>query len=158
MSFKRLDILCKAPYRNRNRKNICSDHHKHVTKKYVCNKDCFSTRMTGGGTGTVAKSCFHLGPHGVHTECLSRRLHTTSGLFTGVGPMWVGSLRGGASGSSNWHVHLGRAGRVFLQALRVTRARVLSFPFRVPHSRVLFQRFFFAYQDLRSRVLAFQIL
>ena len=51
-----------------------------------------------------------------------------------------------------------RAGRAFLQALRVTRARILSFPLRVPRSRVLFQSFFFAYQDLHSRVLAFQIL
>ena len=92
MSFKRLAILCKAPCRNRNRKNKCSDHHKHVTKKYVCNKDCFSTRMTGGGTGTVARSCFHLGPHGVHTECLSRRLYTTSELFTGFCPKWVGII------------------------------------------------------------------
>ena len=35
-----------------------------------------------------------------------------------------------------------RAGRAFLQALCVTRARVLSFPLRVPRSRVLFQSFF----------------
>ena len=45
-----------------------------------------------------------------------------------------------------------RARRAFLQALCVTRARVLSFPLRVPRSRVLFQSFFFAYQDSSSRV------
>ena len=54
-----------------------------------------------------------------------------------------------------------RAGRAFLQALRVTRARVLSFPLRVPRSRVLFQSFFFAYQDSRSKfcnVFQFRVL
>ena len=61
--------------------------------------------------------------------------------------------------NSCWRiVLLRRAGRAFLQALCMTRARVLSFPLRVPRSRVLFQSFFFAYQDSRSRVLVFQIL
>ena len=58
----------------------------------------------------------------------------------------------------DFNVTTPRAGRTFLQALRVTCARVLSFPLHVPRSHVLFQSFFFAYQDSRSRVLAFQIL
>ena len=49
----------------------------------------------------------------------------------------------------------GRAGRAFLQALRVTRACVLSFPLCIPPSRVLFQSFFFTYQDSHSRAPAF---
>ena len=48
-----------------------------------------------------------------------------------------------------------RAKRAFLQALRVTRACVLSFPLRVPRSRVLFQSFFLR---TKIRILAFQIL
>ena len=57
-----------------------------------------------------------------------------------------------ASNSLRFDYCITRAGRVFLQALHVTGARVLLFPLRVPRSRVLFQSFFFAYQDSRSRV------
>ena len=57
---------------------------------------------------------------------------------------------------TNWLVllntALSRAGRTYLQALRMTRASVLSFPLHGPRSRVIFHCFFFAYQDSRSRV------
>ena len=52
-------------------------------------------------------------------------------------------------------VYFSRAGRAFLQALRVTGARVLSFPLRVPHSRMLYQSFF---SRTKIRDPAYQIL